>query len=150
MNMDYMMDEDCGRKPKENNMLSNEEIDKARENETDKDRLSQTANILPEADFLSELILKQKLFSERIGRPLTALTFKESEKLSKEYILAIIAESIELLDWMNWKIWKKERVEYDSLRIKEIQFELIDLLCFWANLCILWNLTPEKIIKTYR
>lgn len=74
---------------------------------------------------------------------------KDREQMSSWNILAMHAELSELLEWTNWKIHKKTRVEYDANRIREIHIELIDILHYWMNLCIIWGLTPEKIVRMY-
>mgnify|MGYP001611189923 FL=1 len=113
-------------------------------------------------EFLKELQEKQKALLERLDVPVAGFDdrFRKSnmarywknviEKWNKEYILAMHAELSELLEWANWKHWKTEKVEYTDERINEIHIELIDILHFWMNLCIVWSLTPERIIELYR
>ena len=74
---------------------------------------------------------------------------RDKEKMSSWNILAMHAELSELLEWTNWKQHKKTRVEYTPERLKEIRIELIDILHYWMNLCIVWDLTPENIIRIY-
>jgi len=74
----------------------------------------------------------------------------DREKISQWNILAMHAELSELLEWTNWKIHKKERVIYDDERIAEIHIELIDLLHYWMNLCIIWNLSPQEIVRIFK
>lgn len=113
-------------------------------------------------EFLKELQEKQKALLERLDVSVTGFDdrFRKSnmakhwkdyvEKWHKEYILAMHAELSELLEWANWKHWKTEKVEYTDERINEIHIELIDILHFWTNLCIVWSLTPERIVELYR
>lgn len=98
---------------------------------------------------LSDLFEKQYLLQKKIGVELAGLGDEQREHWTKENILAMHAELSELLDWTNWKHWKKTRVVYDEIRMKKIQFEIIDLLHFWLNLCIIWNLTPQNMIDVY-
>jgi len=74
----------------------------------------------------------------------------DREKISQWNILAMHAELSELLEWTNWKIHKKKRVIYDDERIAEIHIELIDLLHYWMNLCIIWNLSPQEIVRIFK
>lgn len=101
-------------------------------------------------EFLRELMEGQTRLVNRIGTPIERLDGPERDAFSKEYVLAMHAELSELLEWTNWKSWKKEKIEYDEARLREIRLELVDLLHFWANLCVLWGLTPELAIEMYR
>lgn len=80
---------------------------------------------------------------------MTSAHLPDREKQSSWNILAMHAELSELLEWTNWKQHKKTRVVYDAKRLNEIHIELIDLLHYWMNLCIVWDLTPEDIIRIY-
>lgn len=53
---------------------------------------------------------------------------------TKEWVLAIVAELGEILEWTNWKPWKT-RAE-DLPNIEELRIELIDVLHFILNLFI--------------
>lgn len=98
---------------------------------------------------LKDLFESQKKLAIRIGYPLEHLDIKTIETLTQHYVLAMHVELDEFIEWTNWKKWKKTRVEYDDERIKELQVELIDLLHFWISLCILWEVTPEKVFDLY-
>jgi dUTPase len=101
-------------------------------------------------EFLKELMEGQVRLVNRIGVPIERLAGAERDAFSKECVLSLHAELSELLEWTNWKHWKKARVEYDEARLREIRLELVDLLHFWANLCVLWGLTPELAVEMYR
>ena len=102
-------------------------------------------------EFLKHLQNKQKELQNRLtGIDVTAIdSDQQKEFWTKENILSMHAELSELLDWTNWKHWKNTRIQYDENRIKEIHLELIDILHFWTNLCLIWGLTPEKIVEIY-
>ena len=97
-------------------------------------------------DLYERQIELQKKIGSRIDLPLTK---EEREHWTKENVLAIHAELTELLDWTNWKSWKKTKVEYTPTRILELQMEIIDILHFWLNLCIIWGMTPDVIMARY-
>lgn len=101
-------------------------------------------------EFLEELFDKQNKFGLRLGHSFKDLTIREKEKATKEYELAIVAELIELLDCTNWKPWKNQRFMYDDDRMKDLHMELIDILHFWTDLCLVWGLTPKRVIELYR
>jgi len=73
----------------------------------------------------------------------------DRERVSSWNILAMHAELSELLEWTNWKLHKKTRVIYDKNRVHDMHIELIDILHYWMNLCIIWGLTPDEIIRIY-
>lgn len=100
--------------------------------------------------FLEELFASQIKLNERIGHPLVGRSITEIEWLTKEFILAMMAELGETLEWMNWKIWKRTRVQYDANRVRELHIELVDLLHFLVNIMILWDMTPQMVIQYYR
>jgi len=99
-----------------------------------------------------QLVLQKRIQVEDVTAAdlmLSANVF-DREKMSQWNILAMHAELSELLEWTNWKIHKKERVVYDDERIAEIHIELIDLLHYWMNLCIIWNLRPQEIVRIFK
>lgn len=95
-----------------------------------------------------EQIFKQQLkFQKLIGPPFDKINtkrIKEKEKLSDIFLLSIIDEIIELRNIFNKKAWVKKRFKVDRKRILE---ELSDIYLFLINLTILWNMTPEKLLK---
>lgn len=107
-------------------------------------------------DFLEQAFNKQIALQERIfveDRTAADLMVSQNpldrERISQWNILAAHAELSELLEWTNWKIHKKKRVIYDEQRLAEMHTELIDILHYWINLCIIWGLTPNNIIETF-
>lgn len=107
-------------------------------------------------DFLNKVFEKQVALQERITiddstviKLMTSNNIIDREKISSWNILAMHAELSELLEWTNWKIHKKTRTIYTPEILKEIHIELIDLLHFWINLCIIWNFTPEMIVELF-
>lgn len=100
--------------------------------------------------FLEEIFASQIKLNERIGHPLVGRSITEIEWLTKEFVLAMMAELGETLEWMNWKIWKKTRVQYDAKRVRELHIELVDLLHFLVNIMILWDMTPQMVVQYYR
>ena len=66
---------------------------------------------------------------------------------TKEWVLAIVAELGEILEWTNWKPWKT-RAE-DLPNIEELRIELIDVLHFILNLFIVWGVTPDLLMELF-
>lgn len=98
--------------------------------------------------FLRVIFAKQLELNKKIGHDLLIIKEDviERDRFTKEYILASADELFEVLHEINWKIWRKQRKEVDE---KKIQEELIDVLHFWVNLAILWNMTPDILEETY-
>jgi NTP pyrophosphatase (non-canonical NTP hydrolase) len=96
-----------------------------------------------------ELTSRIKVGDTHVAALMTSSNILDREKESSQFILAMHAELSELLEWTNWKQHKKTRVEYTPERLKEIRIELIDILHYWMNLCIIWDLTPENIVRIY-
>jgi len=99
-----------------------------------------------------QLVLQKRIQVEDVTAAdlMLSANVLDREKMSQWNILAMHAELSELLEWTNWKIHKKERVVYDNERIAEIHIELIDLLHYWMNLCIIWNLSPQEIVRIFK
>lgn len=98
--------------------------------------------------FLRVIFAKQLELNKKIGHDLLLIKENavERDRFTKEYILASADELFEVLHEINWKIWRKQRKEVDE---KKIQEELIDVLHFWINLCIIWNMTPDILEEIY-
>ncbi len=102
-------------------------------------------------EFLKEIFEKQILLNKVIGNDLLIIKENqdEREKYTKEFTLAIHSEVSEMLNCINWKYWKETKIVYTNDNKLKLHTELIDILHFWVNLCILWNLTPEKLINLF-
>lgn len=101
--------------------------------------------------FLKDIFRKQIALQKKIGIDIVKVSkdYKDVERMSAKFTHCIFHELVELDAWTNWKFWKKTKVKYDNQRIKEIHLELIDILHFWVNLCIIWGLSPENIVDIF-
>ena len=70
----------------------------------------------------------------------------------KEYALALMMESAELMDWSPWKHWSKQLgnkspiLPFSAAHRNEVKAELADLICFILNDCALWGITPSELV----
>ena len=80
------------------------------------------------------------------GQIISSDDIRVKEFFTKEYLIAMEDEIAELRSWINWKTWKKDRKE---VNVEEVKYEIIDLLHFWVNLCLIWGLTPEEVYQYY-
>jgi hypothetical protein len=100
-----------------------------------------------------ELIFKtQERLQSMYGYKLRNLKDKEKLKKSIDMILAMFDELSEIMDFLPWKPWKKYKVSKvlnDGVNQKEIRMEIIDILHFYVNLCIIWDLNPKTLYNFY-
>ena len=71
---------------------------------------------------------------------------EEKEYYTKENLVYIIDECTEILDWINWKPWKRTRKE---VNVEEVKYEIIDILHFWVNLCLIWGIDVDDVYRYY-
>ena len=65
-----------------------------------------------------------------------------------QYYLACISNELEeIRDWLPWKQHKK----YKDFKLdrEEIQFEIIDVLLYLLNICSVWEMGPEDILRAF-
>lgn len=80
--------------------------------------------------------------------PMQDMNFKEKGQVTKEFTTAIMCELGELLDEVDWKSWQKS-TNSNSHTMTNIKEELVDILHFWLDLCILWNFDADEMFKAY-
>ena len=97
-------------------------------------------------DTLKKIFSEQKDFQRFFYSP-EDLTFKQKVDLSKEYILSASSELSEILATLPWKTHRR----YDDYYfVKEnLREEIIDLIKFVLNLCVIWDITPEQFVKDF-
>lgn len=104
-------------------------------------------SFVKEKDFLIDMFKKKNEYLVMLDNDITKLKdVKEKEYQTKDTILAITSEMSELMDWINWKHWKK--AEY-PINETEIKFEIMDILHFVINLCIIWDMKPQDIYNYF-
>ena len=107
-------------------------------------------------DKLANMMAKQRVIMERLGIP-SSMSQLEKEQATAKMIMAIVAELGEILngEWVNgvkgtgairWKEWKKQAAAADPDYIKG---EIIDLLHFVLEMCLLWDCSAEEVYSRY-
>ena len=100
-----------------------------------------------EEDFLVDMFKRKKEYLKMLKNDITNLKeTSEKEYWTKEHLLAISSEMSELMDWINWKFWKKPEYPVNTL---EIKFELMDMMHFLINLCIIWDMGPKDVFNYF-
>ena len=101
---------------------------------------------------VKEISTKNSAVDLIYGRPsfvpvgIVNASMREREYFTKENVVYIIDECTEILGWINWKPWKRTRKD---VNIEEVKFEIIDVLHFWVNLCLIWGITPDDVYRYY-
>ncbi len=71
----------------------------------------------------------------------------------KDMVLALTDELHELLNRTPWKPWRNYKVPEDfnpsQDEVKEIKMELVDILHFFVNLCLIFNLSAQELFDFY-
>ena len=80
------------------------------------------------------------------GHNFAEMTIEEKENYTKNTILYMLEETHELLREINFKTYKKVR---KPIVIENIKEELCDILSFFLNLAIAWDVTPEALAEAY-
>ena len=88
----------------------------------------------------------QQKFTERVIGSKFPLTKEERTQWTKEYLLCIVAECMEVLEQMDWKHHKSEgkQIDLDNLGI-----EIIDIQKFIWGLSKIWDIDYDKFIDLY-
>lgn len=97
-------------------------------------------------DILIQIFESQKQLQLKYGHNFETMTEIEKEQYTRDTILYLLEETHELLRETNFKTYKKVRKPID---ITKIYGELIDIGCFYHNLCVCWNLDPQKYLHEY-
>lgn len=70
-----------------------------------------------------------------------------SEEQTQKMLFAICCELGEIGDEINWKPWKKT---VKVINLVTLRTELIDVLHFALELCIMWGLDADTIFEIYK
>tara|TARA_B100000902_G_C26949619_1_gene735136 strand:- start:110 stop:472 length:363 start_codon:yes stop_codon:yes gene_type:complete len=106
-------------------------------------------------DKLEEIYKIQEAFTEKFFKEKQDLTLKQVRnnkhmlvKWNKEYILALIAESTEVLNEVDWKMHKKMNLPTDARdRLLE---ESIDVMKFLLGLMIVNGFTVDEVYNMFK
>lgn len=80
------------------------------------------------------------------GHDFEKMTIEDKEQYTRDMVLYLLEETHELLRETNFKTYKKTRKPVIKEKIEE---ELVDMLCFYLNLCKCWNVDAKNIMKAY-
>jgi len=94
---------------------------------------------------LDEMFDLQKKFGSKFCA-FGKLTIKEKERWTKEFIVALMDEGFETLNWTNHKHWKKPIYPINEM---ELKYEMIDMLHFLISLFLVWEMTSKDVFSMY-
>jgi len=108
-----------------------------------------TSHIKIESELLhgiAYILEKQKKFSKK-WVDYDKLNLKEKEKWTWEFLTCLTNEIEEIRDWTRWKHWK----DYKDFKVNEheIKYEIIDLIHFVFDLCLVWGMDAKEILTIY-
>lgn len=97
-------------------------------------------------DVLDLILGMQKKFASKF-QSFDNMSLKERVKWTKEYLMHINCEGVELLEMLPFKHWKN----YDNFKLDEIniKYEIIDMFHFFLDICLVWGITGEELAKLY-
>jgi dimeric dUTPase (all-alpha-NTP-PPase superfamily) len=90
---------------------------------------------------LHQMLMDQKKFQHNFFDP-DRLTPEDRIKWTKEFALCAHQELAEVLDAVDWKSYHLYNKQYSTDNVKN---EIIDVIKFALNLCIVWGMTSEEI-----
>ncbi len=95
-------------------------------------------------DILATIFERQKAFDDDLIARRNLAHITREEWIQKES-LAIMDELSELINEVNYKWWKNPK-PLDEAAIKE---ELIDILHFWASMCLKMGMSAQDVLDIY-
>lgn len=97
---------------------------------------------------LKKIWKRQKEFNKKIGN--YAKSQQQKETLTKEFILHLITETVEVLNEINWKTHRKKQYDKYNPIIKEnLQEELIDVFKYLISIMQFWDMSPEELVNEF-
>jgi len=92
---------------------------------------------------LADIFEKQKKFASKWTNFDNREDINYYRKWVDDYSWCIVDEISEVINWLPWKHWK----DYTGcvIDIREVRFELIDILHFVVNICLLSDVTQEDL-----
>lgn len=95
-------------------------------------------------DMLQVIFDLQKKFDDEIVQKRNLTDIAPEMWIQKE-ILAMLSELAELLDEVNFKWWKNPK----EINYENIKGELIDILHFFASMCLKVGMTAPEVYERY-
>lgn len=96
---------------------------------------------------LDKLLKAQKLLQEKgYNTNFDKLSLEEKERLTKDMVLYLQAETIEFLNCIAWKVHRKQKIRASRKELKE---EWIDMLKFLLNMALIWGFDSKEIVRQF-
>jgi dimeric dUTPase (all-alpha-NTP-PPase superfamily) len=89
----------------------------------------------------------QQALQKMHGHHFDKMTIEEKENYTKDHVLYLLEETHELLREINFKTYKKTR---KPIKIENIREELSDILHFYVNLCLVWGVSADQIVESFK
>lgn len=132
------------------------------DNITEKLMHSECCDNCKKGDKLEQIIALQKTLMSRLGVESFPVSFRDERQImreeehqlavpiqrqTKDMLFAICCELGEIGDEINWKPWKSKRKNVD---LDLLYSELIDVLHFILEICIMWGMNADTIFEYYK
>ena len=95
---------------------------------------------------LQTLLYSQLKLQAMHGHNFAKMSIEDKEQYTRDMILYLLEETHELLRETNFKTYKKTRKPVIKEKIEE---ELVDIVCFYLNLCLCWDVDAKSIVNAY-
>ena len=94
----------------------------------------------------------QKKFTERVvkrlDKKLTKFTPEDKVKWTKEYLLCIISECMEVLEQLNWKHHRPNDIS--DINVKNVAIELVDVQKYIWGLMNIWGIDYGQFVEAFK
>jgi hypothetical protein len=97
-------------------------------------------------DELARIWKRQAEFNRNFNPNLGSLSQSEQEALTKDFVLYIQDELMDLLKNLSWKMHRRERASLVHANIRE---EIIDIFKYWNGLALIWNINEKEFITEW-
>lgn len=108
---------------------------------------------LPDTDSLKEMLTAQKEFRERVDMSFYDMTPLQRVQYIKEYSIHLNQEINEMLYelpfFKPWKDYSAMTEAEQNVAMEKARMEMIDAWCFFMNMCIMLDFTPESFYNMY-
>lgn len=82
----------------------------------------------------------------RLFRPRDPQTFADRSAVTREMVLHLISQAMQLLDATDWKSHRHTHIKENRAQVGS---QLIDIHKYWITLCQTWGFTPDEMEDLY-
>jgi len=98
---------------------------------------------------LRTIIEEIKDYQLAMGYDFEAMSPEDRMQALRNYVVALQAEQVELLDEVSWKPWRKYEDQKPNPNTRKIALEWVDMLFFLVDQSFCLGITPDDILTAY-